>query len=563
VIATNPATYATLIEDAGSKAEAALTAARATPDDTKRDAAVLAAKNGAAAAADGAKKLAAYHRDDAQTKLKTEQSAKMTAAAGPRDAAALSNADLAGAQTAFDDGKIAIANAAAAELARLAETEAAVRTVNEAAAEKQASASLPGADANAKLDALIAARDAAEALSDKATAGFSGLVAGLPPAPVGNVPMPPDPEAPFVAAMTALKAATGAATAWVGAAKDVEKAAKTFEEALGKIALPTAVETAVLQAMTNAKAPAAVQTGRAETALQALAADAKTLREKVTGKAGKPGVPGSVGVPPVPPVPPVPGWTQWANTHHRVPVVDAGTKKLQDIAGFALALQVETKVPAHPEADMMRVGPSMKKVPYTGPAIVPGVANGQPADIDMKHITDRHVPGTYKFVPESSPKGSEHDAGTLLEGKLIGIGKTTREKNLIKQGKSNKANSFFPEIVDAPAALTMARDALTAAAALRTPPGLPPWLFLEIASVPASVTVDRWKKVWFDPPVNVNLPGAIPPTTLSVTVGIGIAANPGVGPNAKPKVRMFYPNTGDKLSMPDVLVMAKAVGVSQ
>jgi len=548
-VATDPAAYVTLIEDAARLAEAALTSARAAPDDTKRDAAVLAAKNGAAAAADGAKKLAAYHQAAAQTQLNTRQATEMTAAAGPRDAlpqAMTTGVGVPGAkanaQAAFDNGKIAIADAAAAELARLAETEATVRTANEAADGKQILASLPGADENAKLDALIAARDAAEQLSIKATAGFHGLVVGLPAVPPAGDPMPPDPDAPFAPAMTALKAATGAANAWVAAAKAVETAAKGFEAALGKIAVPTPEEAATLLAMTNAKAPAKVATGLAETALAGIDTDAETLRDSVTA------------------------WTEWANTNHRVPVVDPGTTKLQDITGFAISLQLEAKVPAKTEAELIQSGPSLKKVAYAGPATAAGVANGAPADIDMAHITDRHVPSTYKFVPESSPRGSEHDAGLLLTGKLAGVPqnqRTSKEKALIKQGKSNKKNSFFPETVDAAAALTMAQDALNAAAALQTPPGLPIWLFNQVALQPIGGPKQQWQKVWFEPSVNVNLPGANPPQVVPCTVGVAIATNPGGGPTAKPKVRMFYPDPGNKLSMPDVLVMAKAVGVAQ
>ncbi|WP_424987491.1 hypothetical protein [Microbulbifer sp. S227A] len=553
--AADSAAYAVLIKDLSDKAEAALVAARDAVDDTKRDAALTAAQNGAQAAAAATKALADHHLAEAASAAKAKMDEDM------QDITSHVSANMAAAPVAkvnktFERGKAALADAAAAVLAQRAEAEPAVRSATELAEEKQAKAALPGADQKAKLDALVAARDAARLLAEKAVEHFAGpppaqwggLVAGLPAAaPANAAPMPAHPETQFQNALVAGQAASSATTAARAAAQKVESASKAFERELKAISKPTKAEGDALNAVTPIKTGAEAVTtaivGSQDFVADALKAVTQSLKQV----------------------------TMWANANH---AAAPETLALQATTGFSSSAYEDAKVAAIGEADLIRVSAGLVKDPYTGPAhpAAVGIPGGT---VDMAHITDRHVAETYLFDAESCPKGSQHDAGILLEATLIGQGKTNAQKALIKEGKRNKPNSFFPEDMDAPKAKLLAEEAMLDAVGANIATTM--WNQISVPLAAARVTLanavggaipaaaaqveKEWKKAWQDHTYNNPNP---PPK--SVTVGVNFHSDPGASAVSAAGVlnaRMFYPNDGDKLSTPDVLIIAKALGVNQ
>lgn len=559
---TDSAAYAGLIKDLSGKAEAALVAARDAVDDTKRKEALTAAQTGAQAAAAAAKTLADYHLAEAAEAANAKMDEDMQDVTMHMLSANPLVAPLTKVKKTFERGKAAIADAAAASLAQRAEADPAVRTATEEAEEKQAKAELPGADQKAKLDALVAARDAAKLLAEKAVEHFAGpppvqwggLVNALPAAaPADTDPMPanPGPEVQFQKALTAGQAASSATTAARAAAQKVELCSKAFEKELTAIKNPTAAETAALNAVTLVmNAAEAVTTG--------IVASQKFVGEGMKEVRNR-----------------VKKYTIWAYKNH---AASAGHLALQATAGFTSSAFEEAKVAAVSEADLIRVSAGLIKDPYTGPAhpAASGVPGGK---VDMAHITDRHVAETYLFDGESCPKGSEHDAGVLLGAALAGVpnaGKTNAQKDLIRQGARNKPNSFFPEDMDAAKAKKLAEDAMKDAIAHNVATTL--WGSYQNALAAAqnklaaatttsqtnkanAAITNAWTRAWHEHPyANPN------PPPKSVTVGLSFHTSPGhVQANAGNvlNARMFYPNDGDKLSTPDVLVIAKALGVSQ
>ena len=551
--------YTQAIKDLAAKADAALSAARDAVDETKRDAALAEAKKGAAEAATATKTLADYHLQKAKEASFKKQDADMRNAAGPRDAMTAAMASGVGlvaatkkAGKAFETGKAAVANAAASALALLAETDGAVRSATELAEEKQAKAQLPGADQLAKLEAMVADRDAAKVLAEKAKAAFcgaatsapwGGLVGALPAAaPATTDPMPPNVEVDFQDALTAGKAASSAFVAARDAALKVERSALAFKVELTAIANPTTAESDALSGVTTIEGNASAATVALQAPVDQIAAAIKAAKNSINK------------------------YMVWANTNHSG---DTGTLALQATSGFIASEFADTNVPAVGEADLIRVAPSLVKQPYTGAHLTTVVVNGANATVDMKHITERHVRGTYEFDNESCPKGTQHDVGMLLQGALAGLQtppKTTEENRLIKESRRNKANSFFPEAVDSAKAEDLAKQALTAADNSLAPSDVASELLSQIVPPPTPPATTpkevRWNRTWFSADVTVSIP-----PNISANIGIGIAQNPG-GPVPLPttaviKGRMFYPNEGDKISTPDVLIMAKALGVAQ
>ncbi|MEO9777581.1 MAG: hypothetical protein ABJH07_10535 [Sedimentitalea sp.] len=555
--------YAKLIKDLSDKAEAALVAARDTVDDNKRKEALSAAKTGAQAAAAAAKTLADHHLAEAEKAASAKMNEDMQDLTGhlladPNNPSAV---PANGVNKTFERGKAAIADAAATLLAQRAEADPAVRAATELAEEKQSKAELPGADQEAKLDALVAARDAAKLLAEKAVVHFAGpppaqwggLVSALPAAaPAANAPMPvnPGPEEQFQGALTAGQAASSATTAARAAAQKVEICSKAFEKELKAIKKRTKAETDALNAVTSVMNGAKAVTDGIVASQEFVAEGLKEVRNGVKK------------------------YTVWANQNH---ANTAGLLALQATAGFAGSAFEDTKVAAVSEADLIRVSAGLIKKPYTGNPIVP--ANGvQGGTVDMAHITDRHVAETYLFDAESSPKGSEHDIGILLGGALAGVSntnKTNAQKDLIREGGRNKPNSFFPEDMKAPDAKQLAEAAMQDAvssnihttmwnqyqAALATANQQ-----LSAATTQSQTTkannaiANAWTRAWYEH----NYANPNPPPN-AVAVGLNFHTQPANQGNAASMLnaRMFYPKDGDKLSTPDVLIAAKALGVAQ
>ena len=329
-----------------------------------------------------------------------------------------------GVNKTFERGKAAIAEASATLLAERAEAEPSVRAATEEAEEKQSKAELPGADQKAKLDALVAAREAARLLAEKAVEHFAGpppaqwggLVNGLPPAaPAATDPMPANPEQQFQEALIAGQAASSANTAAMAAAQKVWTSSKVFSKELKAIKHPTIAETDALNAVT-------IVMTAGEAAIDAFVTKQDFVGEALREVRDR-----------------VKKYTIWANQRH---ASTPGQLALQATAGFATSAFEDTKVAAVSEADLIRVSAGLVKDPYAGPAMPAAV--GVPGGlVDMGHITERHVAETYLFDNESCPEGSKHDAGMLLGGALAGVSKSAAQNNLISEGNRNKPNSFF------------------------------------------------------------------------------------------------------------------------
>ncbi len=440
--------------------------------------------------------------------------------------------DTKAAVAAFDLSKTAMNNAAAASLDQLSESDTDVRALAGAARDRQALADLPGAGRAARLDALVATRAAAEKLSEKAKAKFDTEVAGLPAAvPADTDPMPADAQKPFQDALTVGKAAATACQGAVKAAQGVKIAAHKLYAELDAIKNRTAEEDT---ARTHVDG---IRTG-ADAAISALDARrdaiATALRDVARGAFD---------------------WANWAGTNH---AGNAANADLQAVAGFGDAARLEMSFPPASEADMIRVGASLQKKPVPGPASVDVAVNGKSAEVDMAHICGRHVRENHTFEGEEAPSVSEHDLGLMLKAQTAGKKNTKEEKRIIEEAGRNKPTSLFPETMTPARAQQLATEALTQADANAGGAGSVCNLLFAKTQPPTSAA---WTSAWHDDP---NISVDVPPV-ISATVGIEFAENPGVTapPDTKIRARMFYPNAGDKMSTPDMLVLAKALGIAR
>lgn len=233
-------------------------------------------------------------------------------------------------------------------------------------------------------------------------------------------------------------------------------------------------------------------------------------------------------------------WTAWANEHH---AAIAATAVFQAIAGFASSEADHAKFTPVPQADMIRVGPSLVLDPYTGAALPPTTVNGDAAMVDMKHITGRHVRSTYEFDEHSSPKGSEHDLGVLLRGQLADKDISPKEKRLIQESQRAKPNSFFPEEVTALNAAGLAKTAMEQAQANVSPDTVGNILTDQIQPFGA---LKKWASALHQgDAIALNIPPAV-----SATIGIALNVDPinrTTSPHTKKpppqvlKARMFIP----------------------
>jgi len=366
-------------------------------------------------------------------------------------------------------------------------------------------------------------------------------VGGLPAAPSAGSPLNDAPETPFQNSLRIAKAAGSAASSWHEAAAQVVSLIENYDREMTAISNRTGDEAAELVRIQALKAPAQTQVTNAEALRDAVGVQVKTLATRCNA------------------------WTVWANQRQRNTGTTAqqdGTKRLQTVNGFVKSLDLETGSAPQARKDLIRVAPSLEKIGYTGPPTETVTVGGTDVVIDMTHITDRHVRGTYMFQGESSPTVAEHDIGILTAGKVVGLSgsdKSTGEVTLAEQGGRNKANSFFPTSVDAAKAKDLAAQAMLAVNTMKNPKPLVEHLKTLIVPAPPGPPPLRppWEKVWVQEAVTVSLP-----PDLSVTIGIALTSDPAVSPPpAHAKARMFYPNNGDKLSTPDVLVLSRALGM--
>ncbi|MEP4195551.1 MAG: hypothetical protein ABJL99_07945 [Aliishimia sp.] len=460
---------------------------------------------------------------------------------------------------AVERGKTALVAAVSADLAELSETEIEVRDLRDAAEAKQILAELPGADLFAKLDALVATRDAAIKLAHKAQLRFNGFNApypNVPPNPVvatggvvlslpvalsGTVAMPPNAQVDFQRALTSGKCASSAFVAALTAAQQVKSQSTKMLAQAKAVKKPTAGETKTIADITPIESGADTIVTDLEKGQTLIFRTIDTVSERALE------------------------WTAWANSEHPT---DAATADFQAVAGFAAAEADSFKYQPVSEADLIRVAPSMINQNYTGPARDNITVGTDTTEVDMGHITERHVRSTYQFDNESCPKGSEKDMGFLLNAQLAGLEGSSEEKRLIRESGRDKPNSFFPEAVDAAAAKTLAASAMTQAQAnlsTNAPPTntLGGMLFRQTLDPPLPPRTQKtsWKGAFHDDDAIVL---NIPPN-IGATIGVKLKSNPGGAAPGLSGVyaRMFYPNEGDKLSTPDVLVIAKALGVSK
>ena len=535
--ATDAAAFEALIEKARDAARLALRLGALAVDDTARTSTLAAAEKALTEVSAAAGRLSSAQLSVVATKLGTQRDQAMVAMRAKRDSAGTNKA---AAGKAFDATKATIADTAQVLVADLLLTNGDVQAARDDATAKALAAALPGAGSGEEVAALKAARLANQKLA-LALQGKFTTACGAVPAFTGNDQGGADASkklaaaavpAKMRAAIAASDALAGANARWRESAfaliTFLERKIKTLTGDPARLTELSARETDLIEAR------AILVTIRDQAALHCATAPPMLAVMEASRK-----------------------WTGWMNINY----TDETTKQLQDSHAFMASAGTEATrgvdpskgekgFAGVPRESLIQLAAGFDSDPYAGADLQDQpLADGEKAQVDMKHVCGRHVTQSYNFGEEndSGPKPDDHKAGLLLMGKYMGRvnSATPAEALLIGSAKENKVNSLLPDTVDKSNLKAVAKEAMEKIKTKYKPMTLK-------AKVWSTADLGKSSpRGWLQEDVEIKGP---PP--CKVTVGLEMNA-----PTEDTKVRMMYAAGGVTPTMVDMLTIGRALGL--
>ncbi|MFL4472085.1 hypothetical protein ACERZ8_20205 [Tateyamaria armeniaca] len=571
VASATDANYKDLIDDAEAKAQVALGLAVMVVDEALRKRVVTQATFALKEVHAAAGKYADEQLDGANAALATEQGNQSTLTSASRQTliddyvgvGATNSMDGSALSAQTEELRAAMCKTANGLLAQELLDSADATEKRNAAAKAQALAAAPGASKLAKVEALVAVRDANEEVSKLATALVDDRIGKVPAVPggvnatelttaVGGV----TPDAALRTAVAAFEAANSAAAKWSESANAVKVA---VTEALSALSgshpdtarlnqLNTEADTKVTQALAAQRAIDPDDAGSSISRLNAIAS----------------------------------GWTAWINANGHTGVAQAGD--IMASSGVATMMTTETKRRSNhvgaQQDELIRVASGIKFAPYptvasglpSGTNIVepcnialpppppppPGAVGAAPpppapeaATIRKNHICGRHVREAFKFGHvDGGPNPDDVTAGHMIAAAYEGVPPWpgegtgnlpppgTKLRSLRKQAKAQKVNSFLPEEVNVGNVTQVVEKALSAVRAN----------YADTAAFHTAIATAAQPGFLKDT-VSVDIP---PPADIHI--GIKLAGTPAV-----PKADMVH-GTKVTMTMPDMMAIGRAIG---
>lgn len=548
---TPPLTSA-LVLAAQAAAQEALRIAPVAVDPAIRKTALEQARDALKKVAAAGEGFAAAQLAAAKTALKTQQKTRATTASASRDALVTDwmpggpgTMAPAAAAANYEACRAALNDTAGAYLSEFVLTDPAVGTARDAAVEAAALAAVPGADRLSRITALETARDADKAVAVKALGEADLLVNALPAAPVdadaSDAELTGGRDQLFRDASAALEAASAAAARWRESAVAVVEAVRVATAEFAAIAGKSPAETTDEVQVTARQVPADNEVVAAR-AQQALFKGAASTMMQLHGKTG--------------------AWARWVNLQGKH--ANAMANDIVNTHGIAIGQASEgarnaENFTAMPRETLIRNAATLKRqmvlpgagTNYTEPCTMSAAGD---AVNRKKHIAGRHGRESYEYgnLADGGPTPEQYAAARVLAARFTsGVASPTHPasgdkapptadpklKNLVKLGHDReKVNSLLPEEVTNTNLTAVTQKALIALRDAMTPPTM--------AQLMSTIGSGFFQQL-----VLVDIP-----PVRQIKIGV---RNQG----GKPKADMMYGDSTNTMTMPDMAVMGRAIGL--